>query len=281
MLNEAYELVVSRQEHYAIDEANFASLYPEEDIRRNKEYVAQKQAEWAEIDSRKRHKREDKRRATVLEYIIFDQGESNNWLGENALTIKTSPYDDIVNGVDMVAEFEETPEDKNLEANFSHLGLAIDITFGEDLKQKFDDIRGEIDSGLLSEVKYFESSRSGQRKLSQMPRVVISCSRETVHELMEKWLKKDNEFLASHPFQLQMLEEVAGQLKMFEMYAREVAEREDIGDIYAEVLVVVERLRKQKSQTLPRNARLSFDSGYNNLIAGLQEFARKLKGIGK
>ena len=72
--------------------------------------------------------------ADVFETMIYDQMD-NEWLGPDAVAIKTARYDDIKNGVDQVVEFQEG------KGSASHLALAIDATTSDDLGKKVERIK--------------------------------------------------------------------------------------------------------------------------------------------
>lgn len=193
----------------AIDPRNFVHPYGEASVQSD---IALSEKLSAKYERGEPHKKY----ADVMEGILYEHIEQSNWFGETASTIKTSLYDDYVNHVDLIVEFEE--ESKAL----SHLGLAIDVTFGTTaMQKKFDTIREEILSGKLTEVKYFESERSPHKGLyRKLPRVVIGVEREHVIELAALWLdpKRKKEF-AVHPIQKVILQEIASQLDQFRAFA--------------------------------------------------------------
>lgn len=151
----------------------------------------------------------------ILEAVALEHGELSNWFGSNTEVIKTAPYDDIVNKIDMVVETEDADK------RFSHLALGLDITFGSrDLHRKFDNIRAKIDSGELGEIKYFHSDRQQMTgRLRRVPMVVVGVEIERVKELGLLWMNRRNKELAAHPIQVTLLEECAEQLKAYAAYA--------------------------------------------------------------
>jgi hypothetical protein len=60
----------------------------------------------------------------ILEAIVIEQIELNEWLGPNVNTQQTCEYDDFCNGIDFVTEF-------NQEGALRHVGFAIDATHGK------------------------------------------------------------------------------------------------------------------------------------------------------
>src|SRR5690606_16988956 len=82
--------------------------------------------------------------------------------------IKTSEFDDYINGVDLVLEYQRA------ENPASHIGLGVDVTFSNNLDKKLTRIKEEIAKGTLASIKYFDSPNSHVRgQLKQVPRGVV------------------------------------------------------------------------------------------------------------
>lgn len=148
-------------------------------VAKKKEYIARQ-------DTKYPHQIELKKISDVFETILAEQIELNEGFGQDALIIQTSEYDDLINGIDAIIEFD-------LEEGVSHLALGVDITFGiisgTKLQQKFESIRGDLNLGKLAKVRYFESEHGiAKGELSELPKVVIGVDRETVNELAKAWL---------------------------------------------------------------------------------------------
>lgn len=202
---------------YKIDMTLFYDLYGKEKVQEDILEVDAIKEKFLEEDTPS--EKEAKKMAVIFESLFNKHGEQSNWLGENASIIPTSDYDDIVNGVDAIAEFSE--EGKNP----YHLGLGVDVTYSSHIKKKFEKIKKSIDKGKLSEIKYFHSTNMDfTGKLSQIPRVVISITRETLRELVNLNENKKNKELASHFVQFQMLDEILMQLEVFKEYAENVGQ---------------------------------------------------------
>lgn len=202
--------------------------------------------------------------AKVFEMIVSQQIESSNWLGETAMTIQASKYDDYRNGVDTIVEFDE-------EEGATHLALAIDVTTSGELAKKFDRIKDEIDAGRLTRVKYFISEGLDVRgEKSNIPRVVIGADREKIIDLIDKWVKKDNKALSQHVIQAVVLEEIITQLEVFAKYAEEVKQT-NAAEAYKKALAILIGIRKEKelSPELLAEAHddLVFEAIRNNLYS--------------
>lgn len=95
-----------------------------------------------------------KKRSEALEIIIADQIESSDWFGSDSLFFRTTEYDDFVNGIDAVVEFNVGDDDHP-----ERLALAIDSTSNTDLQiinKKIDNNISKLVNNKL-EVKYFQS----------------------------------------------------------------------------------------------------------------------------
>jgi hypothetical protein len=153
-------------------------------------------------------------------------------------TRKASRYDDVVNGVDTIAEIEQ-------ENSTSHLALAIDVTHGVMLQKKFDRIKREIDEGTLTTIKYFENSDETFRgRLLKVPRVVLGVEKSAVVELAGLWNAGKNKELATHPVQVQLIEEITVQLQSCLEYAQKTG-KGDIARVYERQLRIIEGIANQ------------------------------------
>lgn len=189
--------------------------YKDEDIERDIEYVREMEHRFDEESTTE--KKEQKKFAKILEAMLNELIELYDWMGPDATTITTSDFDDIKNGVDMVAEFQNKEE-----RSASHLALAVDVTFASDIGKKIERIQREIERGEMAHVRYFESEFLGERgELPKLPRVVIGADMDTIKSLGVLWLAEDKKALAAHEMQKVILEEVRIQLESFAEYARE------------------------------------------------------------
>lgn len=147
----------------------------------------------------------------------------------------------MVNGVDTIAEIEQ-------EHTTSHLALAIDVTHGILLQKKFDRIRREIDEGTLTTVKYFESTDETFRgRLLKVPRVVLGVEKSAVAELAQLWIAGKNKELATHPVQIQLLDEITIQLKSYRDYAQHTG-KGDLAKVYDKQLRIVQGIAEQPNK---------------------------------
>lgn len=268
--DKAYESVLKKINSHAIKETDedFVKLYGIEKVEKDKKYVE----EMEEI-FKKNNDKESAKKATILEYIIYEQSELGDWLGKKAITQKTSRTDDIRNGIDIAVEFEE--ENKV----FEYLGLAIDVSFGDELLKKFNRIKKEIDSGELAKIEYFRSQNIA-KEINNVPRVVVAVDGKTLNDLIELWSEKNEDSktkLAAHPVQIQILNELFIQLKIFEQYAREVVKKDELADIYKRDLIIVRNLLRDKKIEFPDFKGEMQDSGYDRVREGLSLFEKEIE----
>lgn len=224
---------------YRIDVEKFRGLYEDDAINQDVAKVSHIKEKFLKFRTSEEVKA--KKLAIIFESVFNKHAELSNWLGENVSLIPTSEYDDIVNGVDAIAEFAE--EEKNLH----HLGLGIDVTYSSYLKKKLEKIKEKIDNGKLSEIKYFQSSDMNfTGRLAQVPQVVISASREIIKKLVELTEGRKNKELSEHFIQFQVLEEIIEQLEIFKEYAMKVGKMDIVRKFEMTQKIISEIYEKKK-----------------------------------
>jgi hypothetical protein len=245
IIDKAFVLAQEIIRRAQIDEKKFSGLYDPKEILKDSRYVEKRTADFQKDLAQGRVNPDSIKLGTIFEAITIAARE---WFGENAQTIKTSKYDDIANGIDLIAELSREKE----KVFVGEIGLAVDVTFNEEFEGKIDRIKKEIEEGKLSSVKYFESSqRKFKGQLSDIVRVVISASRDTVIDLAEVLLvaTKNPKILFEHQFQFQALEEIIAQLKAYEEYARSLG-KNNLADRYKKVLSLVLFTRKERDESI-------------------------------
>ena len=257
----AYPKAKKTLDDAAIDPKNFSDLYGEDNIKRDIEEVKRLETSFEHDGSTKT--------SQVFEAIMFDS-ELYNWFGEKSETIKTSRYDDIKNGTDMLVEFEDPGK------RFSHLGLAVDVTFGTTaLEKKLSRIKDEIDRGELSKIKYFFSEREHFRgERSNIPRVVVGLEERRVVELASLWMNKKNEALSAHPAQYAILEEIKNQLETLKDYAKRTG-KEELVAIYEKDLSMIQGVLSEKRKGLSAaDEIIKDDRVFRGIAEGLSIFRK-------
>jgi len=244
-LDRAYERAQKILGENAIDQRSFGGLYPQAEIDRDLATVRRFENKFQEESTLQ--EREDKKLATIFEAIFHDGLTRGRWLGEDVNAIKPSRFDDIVNKVDSIVEFQKGVAVESGNRSASYLALAMDVTFGSRVEEKLRRIKNvEIGEGKLTQIKYFESKYlGGQLELSGVPRVVVGADRETVNGLVEVWLSGDEKALEAHPLRAMVLEEIRMQLEAFEAYAR--SQKHDAeAAVYHEASVLVRDIMQTK-----------------------------------
>jgi|SRR3989344_282597 len=244
-LDRAYERAQKILGENAIDQRSFGGLHPQADIDRDLAMVNRLENKFQEESTPQ--EREDNKLATIFEAIFHDGLTNGRWFGEDVNAIKPSRFDDIVNKVDSIVEFQKGVAVKRGDKSASYLALAMDVTFGSRVEEKLRRIKNvEIGEGKLTQIKYFESKYlGGQLELSGVPRVVVGADREAVKELVGVWLSGDEKGLEAHPLRAMVLEEIRMQLEAFEAYARS-QKRDAEAAVYHEASVLVRDIIQMK-----------------------------------
>jgi len=205
------ERVLNDPEH-SIQETEFESIYGKDAVAADLEKVARLERQFSTGVSIE--DRNSKKIADILEAIVLTQSEMSNWLG-NATTLRSSRFDDYVNKVDMLAEWNSPKEGSRV------LALAVDVTFGmSGVQKKLREIKQEIDKGRLGSVRYFKDERGdfmGTR--NNVPRTVIGVSQPIVTQLANLWLEGEKRQLGEHPIQRLFVDQIATQLRAMASYA--------------------------------------------------------------
>ncbi len=191
----------------AIDHRDFADLYSQPSIDDDTAYIAKKEQDFTLNNVTKL--------SEIAEYQIINGLNAGKWIPD-CEAIKTSRFDDIHNGVDMVVEFSPN------NGTVGQIGLGVDISFSLDLEKKFLRIKHEIDTfdnkkNRLAVVKYYKSPKSGFRgELSGIPRVVAALDVGVLRDISNA--RRASDHIARHI----LIEEIRDQLDVFIDYAKRV-----------------------------------------------------------
>jgi hypothetical protein len=206
-----YEKIHHQMQKVAIDPRQFIDPYDAEmvhsDIAKARSFVESTSRENAATRFSEQLSLDEVRKlAEIAEYQVFMGINREGWL-PYCSGIKTSEYDDVINGIDMVLEYSN-------QNALAHLGLGIDVTFSQNLKSKFAKIKHSIDTDTLSSIKYFDSPRSGiHGRLSGIPKVVVGLDVPVLHDVMRA--KMSNDHVARHL----VIAQLRQQLGVFSDYA--------------------------------------------------------------
>lgn len=247
----------------AVDPLRFVNLYGKENVTRDLRKVEEIKTHF-ETD-------ESKRAAEIFEAIMHQHVELSNWLGPHAETIRASEFDDIINGIDLIVEFNENDSTR-------HLALGIDVTFGSySMQKKFDRIKSEIHADKLATVKYFEA-HGFQGSLIQTPRVVIGVDIAKVIALAGLWERKENKALSTHIAKDIIADEIERQLRTFLLYAQNV-NAENAVKSYTRAYNTFRNLYiPENGFAKNRSAIVAEDRVHQSIVANLRRFQQPSRG---
>jgi len=206
-------------QNIAIDIDSFRDLYGEEVV----------EADAAAVQRlRERFARDEK---TVLPNgVTFEQIRQLSEISESFLLkglneakwvpycggIKTSEYDDYMNGIDLVLEFQKADHPA------SHIGLGVDVTFSNNLTRKIAKVKQEISAGRLASIKYFDSPNSHIRgQLRQVPRGIVGFDLDALHRI-SNYHKAHGEMPANDPLRSVAFHQLSMQMRKFADYAEKI-----------------------------------------------------------
>ncbi len=286
-----YRMLVPRLEADAIDPRSLTYY--------DKKLVTKDLARTAELKAKFRARAEEDprldtaiKRGRLFEAIVADQIEQSNWFGESATHRTASEFDDYVNHVDGIVEFED-------EGTQTHLALAVDVTKStQHIEEKLNDIRHSILSGKLTEVRYF-TSHTQEGSLKNVPRVIVGASQHTIEHvaqliftfeatrksagaqniseetkrtLHQRFEEARNE-LEKHPLQFALLLEIQTQLRAFHAYAEKV-KKPEVATQYARVLGIVDAIIEHKKEAMPEHNILTEDPVVATLLERTAHFGQ-------
>jgi hypothetical protein len=207
------ELAIKPESFIRPDDEN--DIYTHEMIARDNAYVKRMKEEFAKdaLSPGPNGLRQGEVRdlAEILEYQIFKGMNIGNWI-PFCKAIKTSEYDDIKNGMDLLVEFSHGDQ-------INHFGIGVDVSFSHHLGKKFQRIKDEIDKydgkkHRLGVIKYAKTP-SSRGELHSLPRVVAALDLGVMKDLA----RTKNNALNGHMAQHTLIIEIARQLETFTEYA--------------------------------------------------------------
>lgn len=210
-LKEGFE---HKKKIYSPDPTTFSDTIPQLVIEDDLERVEKKKESFDQESERGKY---EKMIADIFEGIVVDQF-SGAWLGNKAEGYYTAEPDDLLRGVDVIAEIKT----ENLDEENNYLGFALDVTFSEKqeiVQKKLEGIWDyDISKSKLSEVRYFENDDF--KGALSLPRLVVSANRDTVRDLVRLYHSKDRQGLENHVFQYNLLSQIKVQIEAYYQYAQ-------------------------------------------------------------
>jgi len=243
---------------------DFSDIYPPEKIQEDQERLR---------NSQETHNDPISERGKILEALVLDRIEKDNWFGESTYTVLAAEYDDRINGVDLVIEFVV---DGKVER------LAIDVTTAQDEEVIEKKWRSIVDplmrKGHLTKLKYFESEadRDIVEKESNitkgevsMPKIILGIDTENFDDLAKEIASKlergERVDLSEHFLKYDFLDLAHQQLTfLLEIAGRKAPafKKEGIKD---KLQTLVREIEKEKSKRPPQTARI----GSRNDVYGI------------
>lgn len=216
IINPLHEKMTKRKSFYQPNPEDFIGQngYTEESVTAELDRVNGYKERWDSENSEELQKQ--KKISDILEGIIVDQF-SGSWLSKKAEGHYTSEVDDVLRGVDVIAELKED-EDSH------YLGFAIDVTMAKDpsvLDQKLAKNWRDVETGKFPEIKYFEDADGNKQSLSPV-RVLIAVNPIFARELIRLEYLNKKDLLAGHKFQSHLIFQIKEQLEAYYRYAQEI-----------------------------------------------------------
>lgn len=171
------ELHKAEKDRLQFDE--FKNVYPESELKVDREYVAKKEKQFVEADLKSSN--EGRFYGQVLELLITELG--NSWLpGE---VFKSSKFDDYKNAIDVFWEMEDD--------NGVIFRAGLDATLDErEIKNKLDEILDEYAVGKFHGTKYFRSELGQTQGRLTSPRFIVVADRYEIAELARLYIREKN-----------------------------------------------------------------------------------------
>lgn len=174
----------------------------------------------------------------IFENAFLDIGSRGKWFGEKSELVRASKFDDIINGVDMIATIVADDDSAR------HLAIASDLTFSfPGVSEKFNKILNGVRQGKMAQVKYFNSELlhvTGQ--LRNIPRTVVGLDVENLNSFLLKWIKEPE--LAQLKYGGVMLNQITNQCRAFAAVAGK--KQELVSESYNRAADIIDTLLDQE-----------------------------------
>lgn len=200
-----FDLLVPKHREWAPKMEEFN--YP--DIEKDQKKLIEKQKE----AFRKMDKEEKINyiRAKISEAFLAFLIESK-WTPKSFYLSETSEFDDWINGVDSVIEFRDNPEKI----------AVVDFTTSknrEKISEKVQRVLEKIDSGTLSEIKYFKSQRDKKcYHLKMVPPIIIGIDLNTLKNIFDLYSEKEIGEIENHWYKYAFFDQIITQIDYYRKY---------------------------------------------------------------
>ncbi|MEX1014819.1 MAG: hypothetical protein WDZ80_06695 [Candidatus Paceibacterota bacterium] len=235
-LRKSEEIIKEKSPAERINEEDFKDVYGEEEIKVDLEKISRMEEKHKDNQESNEF---GKRYADVLETVITDAGEKNNWFGPDIKINRASKFDDYFNGTDLIFELG-SPD--NL--------LAVDLTYSKgwgEVSQKIRNVKETIDSEKLIDIKYFQSKTDNKKEnKNKIPKVVVALSFEELTKIARLWSAESapisekakeahRKMLDESSVQVEILQQVISQLEVFINYS-EQNNKEELVEKFSKIL---------------------------------------------
>lgn len=235
------DLILAREKESRPNPKDFEDIYDIEEVEKDGKFleVVKRQFEddlnHLSLETQE-SLRKGKRRGEALEVVITKGIAEERWFGRKAKIGRTSEYDDTINHVDTVLEFDSGNEEKP-----EVIALAVDASMRSDYLLASKKMRRNIESVVgrndrkPTRVKYFKSRVNEYKgSLEAVIPVVIGLEGQNCNELFDlmgqiiklesqhdrsetqnKILNEKRRELSKHPAQRIFIEEIKAQLVFY------------------------------------------------------------------
>ena len=208
-----------------------------------------------------------KERMKIGEYyeaFFYQNGGGEDGIFPEAMIYKTSKTDDW-NGIDFIVE---TSKD--------HLGIATDVTMVadvNDLVNKLDRSKSDIDRGVFAEIKYFDFE--DKNKKLKVPRAVVAAEYESVVRTLKLWAHNEQDRNLITGMKIKALLEIEAQFDAELEYARAINKRAHVLVLEAVLKKTREDLNLHAHEINKYLGKIEEDVSYQTILS----WARSLKTL--
>lgn len=260
-----------------------------------------------------------------------NKNSQEGWFGANAYVVPASEWDDFFNGVDNFTIFENkstsaTIDETLIPTNETRFTMLIENEQKQKIKTEQENKMEKLETetqpeifAMATDLTFSTGARDVDKKLEKIkegilgptdktkikympildipkdiyiPRFVIAVDKNTVEELANNWVGKDNkddklkqqykEKMLKHKVQFQILREILLQCEFFANFAKK-NNKNDIVSAYEKIKIKINEIYNKKMQTFGYKIKLPSDTdeGYNELVRGLKSFDKVDKDYAK
>ncbi len=220
---------VSINEQHSINLAPFIDHYGIDKVTADYREIAERLLSFQE-----KKLSDSEKMGLIFEAAFLDTGSTHHWFGEKSELQRASRYDDIKNGIDMIATLVSDRYGSR------HFAIASDLTFGlVGASEKYRKILTGIKKGHMGRMRYFHSDLlhiTGE--LRNIPKTVTGLDVNNLNVFLKQWLTEPE--LAQKQFGALMLQQIANQSKAFSFVAKAThGENHHITEAYKQTNAVV------------------------------------------